>query len=285
MRQLEAQLHQAQKMEAIGQLTAGIAHNFNNMLMQIMGNVELAMLETSGKLKETLRVSLDGCGRAAHIIDKLMIYSRKGETEKESVDLLSIVDDTVAICRKTLDRKIEITQAHSSQTVFVHGDASQLEQVFLNLCINARDALEDAFEPRLKVEVEMPPSNPPKPDTLPYVRIGISDNGVGMDHTTKQQIFDPFFTTKDVSKGTGLGLSTAYAIVQDHSGRIEVETSPATGTSFAVYLPVVPGISPPNSQEEEIDVAGGTETILVIDDEPGIREILSIMLKKRGTLS
>ena len=282
LRQLEAQLHQAQKMEAIGQLTAGIAHNFNNMLMQIMGNVELAMFETSGQLKETLHFALDGCGRAAHIIDQLMIYSRKGETDKKEVDLQPIVGDAVTICRKTFDRKIEISLTDLPQTVFVYGDENQLEQVFLNLCINARDALEEVPEPHLKIDVETPLTHPKKADTESYVCICVSDNGVDIDEKTQQQIFDPFFTTKDVNKGTGLGLSTAYAIVQQHNGWIDVESSPTTGTSSSVYLRTTPGISPPNPEETEVEVAGGTETILVVDDEAGIRDVVSIMLKKKG---
>lgn len=168
------------------------------------------------------------------------------------------------------------------QTVFVYGDENQLEQVFLNLCINARDALEEVPEPHLKIDVETPLTHPKKTDTESYVCICVSDNGVGIDEKTQQQIFDPFFTTKDVNKGTGLGLSTAYAIVQQHNGWIDVESSPTTGTSSSVYLPTTPGISPPKPEETEVEVAGGTETILVVDDEAGIRDVVSIMLKKKG---
>ena len=284
---LEGQLRQAQKMEAVGQLTAGIAHNFNNMLQGITGNIYLTMLDAPDDLRPLLEEAQSAADRAAAMVRQLMVFARQGvRSERRPVPLAAIVRNAVEICRETFDRKIDIVDEIPEKDALVLGDVGQLEQVFMNLLINARDAVEEVDrEPvicvrgeRVVLEKDADQSVPPGE----YVCVRVEDNGAGMDEETRKRVFDPFFTTKPVDRGTGLGLSTVYGIVQQHGGGIDCDSKPEAGARFSVYLPVMdPG---PESGREMTGgaVASKTGTILVIDDEEMVRHSTARILERCG---
>ena len=289
-KQLEEQLHQSQKMEAVGQLTAGIAHNFNNMLMGIMGNLDLALLEATASQKQRLLAADRYALRGAEMVGQLMGFSYPGASAQEVVEIKSIIDDMLAICRKTFDQKIEIDVEMPCPLPTILGNATQLGHVFLNLLLNARDALAGVSGRTLNIKVELDSlsyhteEEVPNTTALPgqYIRVRVSDNGAGMDRERRERVFEPFFTTKVVGKGTGLGLATTYAIVSQHRGWIEVESQIEVGTTFSVYLPVAQEAPVPVEAENDGIQLGGTETILLIDDDEESRNTLSSMLNHHG---
>ena len=259
---------QAQKMEAVGQLTAGIAHNFNNMLQGVVSNLELAQLDADARMMPTLDSALEATHRTAEMVQQLLMFSRLGmRTRHRIVDLVKIVRDTEAICLKTFDRKISLTVDWRPLPPAT-GDSIQLQQVFLNLCINARDALEEVRHPAPAIQLDLEtahitPAVYPALQPGPYLVVHISDNGTGMDEKTRKRIFEPFFTTKSVDRGTGLGLSTAFGIVKDHKGWIECKSSVGSGTRFSVVLPVAsPQLSENPDLEQAQPIIGGTGGIL-----------------------
>jgi PAS domain S-box-containing protein len=291
---LEERLLHSQKMEAIGQLTAGIAHNFNNMLMGIIPNLEMATIGAPEELKPLLADADQSAHRAADIVKQLLVFTRMQDVSTpEAVDLEPLVGRALDLCRKTFDRKIAIEEDIPGELPAIHGDESQLEQVLLNLCINARDALAAAApeKPRLRLTASLVEVSadrgplPPEASTGPHVRIEVSDNGTGMDAETKKRIFEPFFTTKEVGQGTGLGLAMVYGVVQQHQGWIVVESTPGRGTDFAFYLPLASADDRPEEDEEQREIEGipGTgETILVVDDEEILRRNLRLGLEHWG---
>ena len=281
-------VQQAQKMEAIGQLTAGIAHNFNNMLQGIVSNLELAQLETGQKkIKTTLDNALQSSQRAAEMVQQLLMFSRQGmRAGHRTVDVVKVIRDTEAICLETFDRKISLTVDWRPMPPTV-GDSMQLQQVFLNLCINARDALEESDQSAPAIQIELDATEISAEDVYPetapgpYLLVRVRDNGDGMDEETRKRIFEPFFTTKSVDRGTGLGLSTAFGIVRDHKGWIECDSEPRSGTRFSIYLPVATR-AVPEPEPQQPESVRGTETILVIDDEEMVRNTAQQMLELRG---
>ena len=284
----ERQLQEAQKMEAVGQLTAGIAHNFNNMLQAITGNIDLARTEVPPGALRLLDNALETGHRAAEMVRQLMVYTRQGQQlALRSIDLAVVFRDVEAICERTFDRKIRLAMEVGPEPPPVVGDGMQLEQVLLNLCINARDALEqgNVEDPLITLACEaVVVSESAAPDARPgrYVRVRVEDNGPGMDENTRKRIFEPFFTTKDVGKGTGLGLSTALGIVQDHRGWIECDSGPAQGARFSLYLPVAEAAAPPIEEPRTASDSRGTETVLIVDDEEMVRSTAEQMLRRRG---
>ena len=289
--QLKEQLNQSQKMQAVGQLTSGIAHNFNNMLMGIMGNLEVALLHASESQKPRLEAADRYAQRGAEMVKQLMVFSHRGTSldEQQPLEINSVIHDMVAICRKTFDRKIDLDVNLPAPSPVVLGDTSQLGQVFLNLCLNAQDALKgiEGRVPRIKITAgaaHYHAEDIPHPGLLPgeYVQVRVSDNGVGMDEDTRERVFEPFFTTKEIGKGTGLGLATAFTIVRQHGGWIRVESQSGAGTTFSVYLPGTGQAGVPEVIEESEAVSGGTETILVIDDDQENRNVLSFVLERHG---
>lgn len=281
---------QAQKMEAVGQLTAGITHNFNNMLTAINGSLQLIQMDAPDVIQAQLETAVDATGRAAEMVKQLQLFGRKGKIAIKAVDPYAIVHEVVEICRKLFDRKLEITVESRSEPTRVWGDAVQIEQVILNLCLNARDALEGVVEvehiPRICLRLyllEAAPGELLGPDTSEgrYVCIEVADNGVGMDEELRQHIFEPFFTTKEPDRGTGLGLATVYGIVRQHEGWIECESEPGKGTTFSVYLPVAPE-EREAALDPERELRKGTETILVIEDEEGVRRTMKRILERYG---
>jgi signal transduction histidine kinase len=226
--QLEKALRQAQKLQAVGQLTAGIAHNFNNMLMVILGNIGIALRSADEQMRPSLQDSENTALKAAEMVKQLLTFSRRGEVaEQDTLDTKAIIEDIAAICRKTFDRQIDIETQMDTKLPVIIGDASQLEQVFLNLCLNSRNALHEASPKKPRITLEAPLSRNSDVTESPVQkrrRGKVADNGAGMNEETRERVFEPFFTTKEAGKGTGLGLATAYAIVDQHRGWMEVES-------------------------------------------------------------
>ena len=286
---LEEQFRQAQKMEAVGQLAGGVAHDFNNLLTAVLGNANLLQEEPdlSGTVRDEITEIVKAAERAAGLTRQLLAFGRKQVMQPTVVDVNALVADMGHMLRRLIGEHIELATAHAPSLARVRADASQLEQVILNLAINARDAMPTGG--RLSIEtanVELDESfalshvavRPGK-----YVLLAVSDTGTGMDEETKTHLFEPFFTTKDRTKGTGLGLATVYGIVKQSTGYIWVYSEKGHGSSFKVYLPVAghiehaertiqPGSRPPR----------GTEMLLVVEDEPSVRHLTKILLEKAG---
>ena len=287
--QKELQLQQAQKMEAVGQLTAGVAHNFNNVLQGVIGNLELALLDAGPAVQPAIEAALQSTQRAGEVVQQLMVFSREDQHRpRRAVDIGAVIRDTEAICRKTFDRRIHLAVARRSVSPTL-GDAPQLQQVFLNLCLNARDAVTEYSHsiPSIRIsweEVQVDERHAPSgAEPGPYLRVDVVDNGQGMDLETQKRIFEPFFSTKPVGKGTGLGLSTAFAIVREHDGWIECESQPGAGARFSVFLPAAtPGDEGPPPEPRD-SASGPTDaTVLVVDDEDMVRKTAQKMLELRG---
>ena len=288
-KQLESQLRQSQKMEAVGQLTAGIAHNFNNMLQVILGNLHLIQDQVPAALSAHLADAEQSAGRAADMVRQLMVFARPtGARHPQPLDLAALLRHILTICRQTFDQHLHLEAQISPQLPQTQGHAGQLEQVLLNLLINARDALETtagADAPRIRATLQLATAQDLPADLQPdaYLHLQINDNGVGMDEHTLAHIFEPFFTTKPVGKGTGLGLATVYAIIQEHRGRIICDSKAGAGTTFSVYLPALTSLAAATSQPSgPTPSPRGTETLLLIDDEELVRRTLSRSLKKAG---
>ena len=283
-RQRDEQLRQAQKLEAVGQLTAGIAHNFNNMLMGVLPNLEIAVRRSSPELAPILRIAEQSANRAAELVRQLMTYAgrhRPNEYRVESIGTL--VERAVAFCRATFDQRIAFEENYDA-TARARVDAAQLEQALLNLLINARDALAGTRAPRVTVTVDVVRVGASELERREgeHVRVRVSDNGSGMDTATMARIYEPFFTTKDVGKGTGLGLATTHAILREHGGWIACESAMQRGTTFSLYLARDVDAADAARAPSEAPPTHGTETVLIVDDEPAIRNVVSIMLTDAG---
>lgn len=274
---LEERLRQSEKMDAIGHLTAGIAHNFNNILGIILPNVELCRKQASPAITQRLDDIMHAAERGAEMVRQLMLFARSEATgRKVAIDVSERARRTVAICRSTFDPSIHIQLNVAPSLPSVRGNAGQIEQMLLNICLNARDAFEQARTPHPTITISL--------DRAPSgaVRIRVEDNGPGMDEETRSHIFAPFFTTKTADRGTGLGLASVLAIVTDHLGVVRCESTLSHGTTFEIELPatherpaVVEEIRPAPSE-------GGTETVLVADDEPLVRSATRDLLELGG---
>jgi PAS domain S-box-containing protein len=279
-KRLEEQLQQVQKMEAVGRLTAGIAHNFNNMLSVILPNVSLCRMELrddsalDGRLADVQLAA----NQAAEMVRQLMLFARSGLlAPKLPIDPVAVARRTLEICRNTFERKIGVELDAGPDVPWVTFAPGQLDQVLLNICLNARDALEDAHTsaPKITLHIER--------GARGQVRIRIGDNGPGMDEATRLRAFEPFFTTKEIGRGTGLGLSSAYAIVSEHGGEIRCQSRLGYGTSFELDLPASAHASvaqPRGEQPRPEPQAAGT--LLLVDDEPLVRRALRALLERAG---
>lgn len=282
-RRLEEQLRQAQKMEAVGRLTAGLAHNFNNLLAALIPSIQLARRQLRSGSNSHLEDAEHAARRAAELVRELMRFAHPGRgASKGPVDVVRLAQRTTDICRALFDRAIDLEFA-SVEVPSVSGEAGPLEQVFMNVCLNARDAL-DSFaraERRIRVEVDVVPADSADAPVAEWVRVRISDNGPGIPPEIRTRIFEPFFTTKSDGRGTGLGLATAYAIVHDHGGRLTCDSTPSEGTTFTVLLPAVAeGAVVPSHPKPPL--RGGTETVLVIDDDTLVRSAARGVLEHEG---
>ena len=287
-RQLEEQLRQAQKMDAVGRLAGGVAHDFNNLLMVINGYTEvlLEQLEPGSAMHHKVQSIQQAADRAATLTRQLLAFSRKQLLELKVVDVNAVVGDMERLLRPLIGENIELVTRLSTETGHTRADAGQLEQVIMNLVVNAKDAMPEGGKLTVQssdVTVRSDFSEHRFIQPGRYAVISVADTGHGMDKETQSRIFEPFFTTKEKGKGTGLGLSTVYGIVKQSNGYVFAESEPGTGTTFYVYLPRVEDsaeeLSPSKSQQNE---AGGCETVLLVEDEESVRELVRVTLVSRG---
>ncbi|HPO10639.1 MAG TPA: ATP-binding protein, partial [bacterium] len=289
-KQLEEHLRQSQKMEAVGQLAGGIAHDFNNLLTGILGNLNLAMRDAPDRILEYIQTAIDAANRAGHLVQQLLAFGRKSRVELKPVDLNRIVDEVYRLVRKVIDRRIDILVQTQEDLPTIEADAPQMNSVLMNLCINARDAINEVMYgdscptrqgDRFIIEIRthsvfLSSEEAARYDSAlpgPYAVLSVSDNGIGMSEQTQQHLFEPFFTTKDLGKGTGLGLAGTYGIVRQHNGRIRLESIPGKGTSISILLPAMESVFVDTEKEYQTELRGGKETILLVDDEEIIRDL------------
>lgn len=276
---LEQQLLQSQKMEAVGQLAGGIAHDFNNLLQAIRGNVDLAAgsLPQSDPAREYLQTVKQAGLRAAELTRALLAFSRKTIGMPRPLDLRSIVSEVVQFLRHAIDPRIVIETSAPPELWHVHADPSQMHQVLMNLCVNARDAMPHGG--RLTIALESLTR-----DGEDFVRLTVGDTGMGMDAETRRRMFEPFFTTKELGKGTGLGLAVVYGVVTQHGGALTVDSEPGRGARFVIELPrstqTPEVVSPPACRPAPEKSAG--ETVLVVDDDEVVRQVACSILTRVG---
>jgi PAS domain S-box-containing protein len=303
-KRLEEQLRHAQKLEAVGQLAGGVAHEFNNMLTAIIGNLELAIGDMPPESDQHLMLTaaLQASRRASTLTQQLLTFSHRSPMNPQPQNLGAIANDVARLLRQTIDRRIHVTAQSAEDLWMVLADAGQMHQVVMNLGVNARDSLIDClngatgesvpagWEPRIvmaaeniriddaycKLHLEARPGE--------YVCFSVNDNGFGIDPTISHRIFEPFFTTKEVGRGTGLGLATVYAIIKQHDGWIDLSSTKYVNTAFKLYLPRThrtAGPTPLHALPKE-GAAHGTETVLFVDDEAPIRRLGQTILEHNG---
>ncbi|WP_456473243.1 ATP-binding protein [Desulfolithobacter sp.] len=287
---LQSQLIQAQKMESIGRFTGGIAHDFNNFLSPIIGYCELLLMRNDLDPAVQKKIeSIQSAGRkASHLVEQLLALSRRQVLQIEVLDLNSILHDMIGIFNRIIGEDISIELHPQDNLGKIKGDRGQIEQIVMNLAVNARDAMSEGgkliFETGTVSLDENYTSHHPEIHPGTYVMLCVTDNGKGIPRDIMERIFDPFFTTKKPGKGTGLGLATVYGIVKQHRGHIFVYSEPETGTTFKIYFPMADDeedsfVSSANLKKE---MPGGRETILVVDDEESIRQLLTDTLSLLG---
>jgi PAS domain S-box-containing protein len=294
-RNLEDQLRQSQKMEAIGQLAGGIAHDFNNLLSGILGNADF--LQNSNRLtgddRECLKQIILASERSAVLTRQLLSFSRKGQLQNTAVNIHDLIGEVIALLSRSIDRRIKISRDLQAKHPFVDGDPSMLQNALLNLGVNARDAMSKApseagsldeltfssTEVYLDKESAGLRSDELKPGW--YIQVCVRDTGCGMTPQVLDRVFEPFFTTKEVGKGTGLGLASSYGCMKTHNGSLAVESEPMVGTSFTIMLPRSINVSH-GPATEEVHVAKDGGTILFVDDDEILRQIMVRTLKRLG---
>jgi len=285
---LETQLRHSQKMEAIGTLAGGIAHDFNNILGSILLNTELALdgiEDRDSDLKYSLDQIIKGSQRAKHLVEQILTFSREAEVERVPLKISSIAKETLKMLRSVLPTTIMIKQDISDQTGTVLADATQIQQLIINLCQNAAQAMSTkGGELRVDVANKQIDASAPESDlpTGNYVSIVIADAGCGIPGEIKDRIFDPFFTTKRPGEGTGLGLSVVHGIIVNHEGSITVKSEVGEGSVFEVLLPVIDGSVIFQSSENPVSVPSGRERILFVDDEEVVVDASKRILKGLG---
>ena len=289
-KRLEAQLSQSQRLEAVGQLAGGIAHDFNNLLTAIRGYAELAR---RGLGEDELRLDdlgevIANADRAAALIRQLLAFGRRQVLEPRVVDPAEVVGDMASMLRRLLGEHIELATHMAPGLGCIKVDPSQLEQIVVNLAVNAADAMPDGGKLTIELcNIEFDAANVAADAGAvpgPYVLLAVSDTGVGMDEATRSHVFEPFFTTKEPGKGTGMGLATVYGIVKQSGGFIYVYSEPGQGTTFRIYLPRVAEERPAAVAETPAarPSSSGTETILLVEDEPAVRSFARRTLEEQG---
>jgi len=287
-KRLEAQLKQAQKMEAIGTLAGGIAHDFNNILGAILGNVELARMVVGpghAVLEELTEIGQAGL-RATGLIKQILAFSRRRETTKRMVRLAEVIQEVTGLLRSTISTNVELLISTKDAAPNILADANQIHQILLNLCTNAWHALEGSagrIEVTLQsVVVDGGPSANGGAAPGRYARLVVTDNGKGMDDATLERIFDPFFTTKEPGIGTGLGLSVVHGIVKEHNGTISVTSAPGAGATFAILFPEYAGEAEASTPRAREAYRGSGEHVLFLDDEEALVRLAKRLLERLG---
>jgi two-component system cell cycle sensor histidine kinase/response regulator CckA len=284
-RELEDQLRQAQKMDSLGTLAGGIAHDFNNLIAVINGYAEFAELNPGDPA--TVRKSVGEIRRAAQrasgLVRQILTFSRKADVKFSSVDLNQLARDLAALLGETFPRNVSFQLALADRLPHLHADQNQLQQVILNFCVNARDAMPAGGTITLATTRAAPDQVPPglRPGRE-YARFTVSDTGTGMTPEVLARIFEPFYTTKPVNQGTGLGLSVVYGIVASHEGTIHVDSQPGKGSAFHVFLPLAQTQAAASGPGRVEEFPGGTESVLIVEDETPLRLLLEATLRQKG---
>ncbi|MCX8063625.1 MAG: response regulator, partial [Candidatus Hydrogenedentes bacterium] len=286
---LENDLRQAQKMESIGQLAGGLAHDINNHLLVIQGYSELIESEIpdNSPILPYLREMKNANLKASSLVKQLLAFARKQLLKKEVISLNNIIENTKNLIRRVIKENIEIETILKPNLPNVYADRNAIEIIIINLCTNANDAMPNGG--KIIIETNRAYLSKEVVEGIPWVKEGefvtltITDNGVGMDKNTLEHCFEPFFTTKESSKGTGLGLSTVYGLIQQHEGMIHVYSEPGRGTTFKIYIPIT---DLPKSEEKventQTEILTGSETILLAEDEPAVRAVTTRILEQAG---
>ncbi len=287
-RKLESQLYHAQKMEAVGLLAGGVAHDFNNILTAITGygNLVRMKIKKDDPLLHSMNQILSSVERGANLTRSLLAFSRKQAINPRPVNFNTIVENIYKLLKRLIGEDIELKQRLTSEDVTVMADIGQIEQILMNLATNARDAMHKGGCLTLETEVteldDQYIKNRGFGTPGKYVLISFTDTGVGMDEDTKDKIFEPFFTTKEVGKGTGLGLAMIYGIVKQHRGYINVYSEPGLGTTFKLYFPLIRSVIKEHRKAETVTSYGGTETILLAEDDNDARNLTATVLSEFG---
>jgi PAS domain S-box-containing protein len=287
-RALQEQLQQARKMDAIGRLAGGIAHDFNNLITVVSNHAELLLADHGGdeELASGLQEIIDAGQRAAHLTRQLLAFSRKQVLKPETLDVNTVVRGFHTMMGRLLGEDVHLDIGLGDGPLPARCDRMQLEQVLMNLAVNARDAMPRGGQVTITTGLadagNVFESAPPALPTGRYVTIAVSDTGVGMDAATRARAFEPFFTTKPAGQGTGLGLATVYGIVKQSDGFVFVDSEPDAGTTFTVYLPLAPDAVGITAAPVAASTPGGTETILVAEDDLPVRRLAARLLSARG---
>lgn len=289
-RQLEKQFQQAQKMQAVGQLAGGIAHDFNNLLtvVQMQGSFLLGMPMLDMAVRDGVQAMLDASDRGANLTRRLLTFSRRQVTQLRPIDLGEVIGSMAKLLRRVLGEDVVLETRFAPRSCWVNADSGMLEQIVMNLGLNARDAMPRGG--RLSIDIDATDLTEARVGMLlpvragRYVRLTVADTGTGISPDLLPRIFEPFFTTKEVGKGTGLGLATVFAIVEQHGGTLEVRSTPACGTVFTLYFPALPARAARNLAAEVTRpaVRGGRESILLVEDEADVRIATRSMLERLG---
>jgi PAS domain S-box-containing protein len=285
-KRLEHELRQAQKMESLGTLAGGIAHDFNNLLAIINGYAEFCeqSLQEPAVLRKSLRQIHHAAQRAGSLVRQILTFSRKTEVRFSAVDANQLIRDLMRMFAETFPRNVAVELDLAEPPPALHADASQIQQILLNLCVNARDAMPDGgtitIGTGLADSATLAHLGAPAGRT--YACLTVADTGTGMSAEVRARIFEPFFTTKHGNQGTGLGLAVVYGIVVAHQGLIDVESAPGSGSAFRVYLPLAEQAAAPATRTPFDRVPRGTESILIVDDEESLRTLLASALAQKG---
>jgi PAS domain S-box-containing protein len=288
-KRLQLELLQSHKMQSIGTLAGGIAHDFNNILGIILGYTSLLEKRRSDgeKHSEGIAIINQAVQRGAALVRQILTFARKTDIEFEPFDIVDLIHELISMFRQTFPKIITFTENIEKNIPYLYADRTQIHQALMNLCVNARDAMPNGGSINIDVKVfslELMHKKFPTADQNSYMCITVSDTGQGMDEAMRLRVFDPFFTTKEKGKGTGMGLSVVYGVVKAHRGYIELESALGQGTTFSLYIPI-PIISTQAVKSEQppesVDI-GGTETILIVEDEELLVHLLQLMLESKG---
>jgi nitrogen-specific signal transduction histidine kinase len=295
---MERQLHQQERLAAVGQLAGGIAHDFRNFLTTIIlyAGMPLGKPRLSSETRHALEVIAGEAQQASDLVQQILDFSGRSPMETQPVDLVAFIEEAVDILRKTIPESISVNLAIEPAESVVEADPTRIQQMLMNLALNARDAMTSSRSSALSQGGELrvalskvlvsPNDSPPVPSMSPgeWVRLTVSDTGTGMSEKVKERIFEPFFTTKERGEGTGLGLAQVYGIIQQHHGHVDVETELGVGTAFHVYLPIHE-VERSEESEEEVAVSppeGSGEMVLLVEDQENLREAGRGMLISLG---
>ncbi|MCO0615168.1 ATP-binding protein [Lutimaribacter sp. EGI FJ00015] len=289
LRDLEKKLRQAQKLEAVGQLTGGIAHDFNNLLTIIMGNAEVLveLHETDQRARKLAETTMQAAERGANLTNRLLAFARRQALEPQHLHPGQLLTGLEGLIRRTINEDIEIGISAADGVLPIEVDPGQLENAILNLVVNARDAMTDGGRLLIEVtNVTLAADDLPRDDGMQagcYVMIAVSDNGCGMPRDIAERAFEPFFTTKEVGKGSGLGLSMAWGFVRQSNGHAQIHSEPGEGTTVKLYFPAVKNLETHTTPEAAVvELPGGKERILVVEDDDMVREHVATQLGSFG---